>query len=144
LTPSAPCPCGREGKPGKALAYAQCCGRYLEDFAGTPAPDAESLMRSRYCAFVLERGDYLLATWHASHRPPAIDFEAGVRWLGLQLKSHRVVDAQHAQVAFVARLRDAGGRATRLAEHSRFVREQDEAGIWRWYYLDAIEPVASP
>ena len=101
-------------------------------------------MRSRYCAFVLGRADYLLATWHASHRPPAIDFEAGVRWLGLQVKSHRVVDAAHAQVAFVARLRDAGGRATCLAEHSRFVREQDGAGIWRWYYLDAIEPVASP
>ena len=54
---------------GVPLAYAQCCGRYVDDFEHTPAPDAESLMRSRYTAFVRERADYLLATWHATTRP---------------------------------------------------------------------------
>uniref|UniRef100_UPI00286B9F96 YchJ family metal-binding protein n=1 Tax=Polaromonas sp. TaxID=1869339 RepID=UPI00286B9F96 len=54
------CPCGRLGALKKPLAFPACCGRYLDDFAGTPAPDAESLMRSRYSAFVLGRSDYLL------------------------------------------------------------------------------------
>jgi SEC-C motif-containing protein len=117
----------------RALDYAACCGRYLDDFGATPAPDAESLMRSRYTAFVRERADYLLATWHAGHRPAQLDFDAGTRWLGLEVKEHRPVDADHAEVEFVARQRDAAGRAHRLHERSRFVREGG-----RWYYLDGM------
>mgnify|MGYP003585021244 FL=1 len=131
------CPCGRADARGRPMAYAACCGRFVEHFDSTPAPDAESLMRSRYSAFVLENASYLLATWHASQRPPQLDFEPGVRWLGLDVRSHTRQDDTHAQVEFVARLRDAGGRASRLHEKSRFVREPDAAGTWRWYYLDA-------
>ena len=40
------CPCGRGGTFEGTLPYDRCCGRYLDD-AATPAPDAESLMRSR-------------------------------------------------------------------------------------------------
>jgi SEC-C motif-containing protein len=130
LLPSQPCPCGRQsGK--RALAYAACCGRYLEHFDTAPAPDAESLMRSRYSAFVLERADYLLATWHTSHRPASIEFDPGVKWLGLEVRDHRQVDEAHAEVEFVARQKPASGPAVRLHERSRFVHE---AG--RWYYLD--------
>ena len=128
--PSQPCPCGRQaGK--RPLAYAQCCGRYLDHFDATPAPDAESLMRSRYTAFVSERADYLLATWHASHRPASIGFDSGIKWLGLEVRSHRQLDATHAEVEFVARQKPAGGPAVRLHERSRFVREDG-----RWYYVD--------
>lgn len=125
------CPCGRLDARKRALDVAGCCGRYLDDFAHTPAPDAESLMRSRYTAFVRERADYLLATWHPSRRPASLDFDPGVRWLGLEVKDRKSVDADHAEVAFVARSRDASGRASRLAERSRFVREDG-----RWYYVD--------
>jgi SEC-C motif domain protein len=127
---AAACPCGRAAK-GRPLAYAQCCGRFIGDFAGTPAPDAESLMRSRYTAFTLRRADYLLATWHASHRPADLQLDEGVKWLGLEVRRHKPVDGEHAEVEFVARQRDAGGRAHRLHETSRFVREDG-----RWYYLD--------
>lgn len=131
MTTPVPCPCGRlAGRT--ALAYADCCGRYLDD-AATPAPDAESLMRSRYTAFVRERGDYLRATWAAAQRPASIDFEPGVRWLGLEVRDHRVLDAQHAEVEFVARQRAPGGRAHRLHERSRFVREDG-----RWFYVDGV------
>lgn len=126
-----PCPCGRTDRRDKPIGYALCCGRYLEDFEGTPAPDAESLMRSRYAAFVLERGPYLLATWHASTRPASIEFEPGVKWLGLDIRSRSVLDADHAEVEFVARQRSSTGTATRLHERSRFVREGD-----RWFYLE--------
>jgi SEC-C motif-containing protein len=95
-----------------------------------PAPDAESLMRSRYSAFVLEDAAYLLATWHPAHRPAGLAFEPGLKWLGLDVKEHRVVDPAHAEVEFVARSRLAG-RAHRLHERSRFVCEHG-----RWYYLE--------
>ena len=133
----APCPCGRTDGKGRPLAYEHCCGRYLGPLDATPAPDAESLMRSRYSAFVLENAGYLLATWHASNRPPQLDFDHGVRWLGLEVRSQKQQDDSHAQVEFVARMRDASGRANRLHERSRFVRELDESGVLRWYYLDA-------
>jgi SEC-C motif domain protein len=122
------CPCGRRDARGRALIYADCCGRYLDH--DTPAPDAESLMRSRYCAFVLERTGYLQSSWHASTRPADLTLEPGQKWLGLEVKRHRVIDADHAEVEFVARSRVAG-RGIRLHESSRFVREGG-----RWYYVD--------
>lgn len=125
------CPCGRRDAADHVRPYAQCCGRYVEDYAGTPAPDAETLMRSRYSAFVRERADYLLATWHASKRPSRVSFDAGVKWLGLEVRDHRVIDDSHAEVEFVARLREPSGRAVRLHERSRFVCEDG-----RWYYID--------
>ena len=124
------CPCGRVDARKRPLAFARCCGPYLADFAHTAAPDAEALMRSRYCAFVLEDADYLMATWHGSRRPPHLEFGAGTKWLGLEVREHRVIDDSHAEVEFVARSRHAG-RAHRLHERSRFVREDG-----RWYYVD--------
>jgi SEC-C motif-containing protein len=119
------CPCGR----GPALQ--DCCGRFLADFANRPAPDAESLMRSRYTAYVLQDRAYLLATWHATTRPTDLQLDPQAKWLGLDVTGHADVDATHAEVSFVARYR-AGGRAVRLVERSRFVREADG----RWYYVD--------
>ena len=126
------CPCSRLHQK-KPLAYSACCGRWLE--TNIPAPDAESLMRSRYCAFVLEREDYLLKSWHVSHRPANIDFDPGVKWLGLEVRSHTVQDATHAQVEFVARQKPVGGPAVRLHERSRFVLE---AGHWLYVDGDAL------
>lgn len=125
-----PCPCGALSPKGKPLAHAACCGRYLDDWANTPAPDAQALMRSRYSAFVLGRSAYLLATWHVSTRPAELDLDPAARWLGLELRGHTQHAADHAEVEFVARYREAG-RAVRLHERSRFVRESG-----RWYYLN--------
>lgn len=124
------CPCGRMsvGRKPRPLAFAHCCGRYTGEGA---APDAESLMRSRYTAFAHGDVAHLNTSWHASTRPAELVLQPGLRWLGLQVKAHRAIDADHAEVEFVARSRDASGRAHRLHELSRFVRE---AG--RWYYVD--------
>ena len=133
--PRSPCPCGRLNAAGKApLAYADCCGRWLEaaaaDGAATP-PDAHSLMRSRYSAFVLEREAYLLDSWAASHRPADIAFEPGVKWLGLEVRSQRRTGAAAAEVEFVARQKPVHGPAVRLHERSRFVCDNG-----RWLYVD--------
>jgi SEC-C motif-containing protein len=122
-----PCPCGRTTAKGQPLALNACCGLY---HAGQPAPDAECLMRSRYSAFVRADVPYLLATWHSSQRPAELTLEAGAKWLGLEIKQHRMTGDNTAEVEFVARFR-VGGKAIRQHERSRFVREDG-----RWYYVD--------
>ena len=126
LQPSARCPCGRTDARGRALRFADCCSPCLNQ--QRPASEAEALMRSRYSAFVLERADYLRATWHASTCPARLDLDPAAKWLGLEVRAHHRADADHAEVEFVARFRVAG-RAVRQHERSRFVREQ---GCW-WY-----------
>jgi len=119
------CPCG-------APDYAACCGRY---HGGTLAPDAAVLMRSRYSAYALKLEAYLLATWHVSTRPAALDLAAdNAKWLVLEVKKHTVESADRATVEFVARYK-IGGRAHRLHEISRFVREEG-----RWFYVDGAFP----
>lgn len=122
------CPCGAIDARGKPLALAACCGRYLD--TGQPAPDAQTLMRSRYSAFVLGRQDYLRASWHPDTCPADVAPVPGTRWLGLEVRDFQVLDATHAEVEFVARYRVAG-RGVRLHERSRFVQEQG-----RWLYVD--------
>lgn len=118
------CPCG-SNKP-----YIACCALYVEGNA--PAPTAEALMRSRYTAYTLQNEDYLLATWHTSTRPAALDLEAdaATKWIGLEVMRHEQQDAEKAIVEFVARFK-VNGRAHRLHEVSRFVREGGH-----WFYVD--------
>ena len=90
-------------------------------------------MRSRYSAFVLDRRGYLLDTWHPSTRPAAIEPpEPGLTWLGLQIKAAPSAEGDAGTVEFVARSK-LGGRAHRLHEVSRFVREGG-----RWFYVDGV------
>lgn len=118
-----PCPCGR------VRTYADCCGAL---HAGAPAADAEALMRSRYSAYVRRDADYLRSSWHASTRPDDLDFEDPCPvWLGLDVKAHEVLDADRAEVDFIAKYRIGGGRVVRMRERSRFVREDG-----RWFYVD--------
>lgn len=87
-------------------------------------------MRSRYAAFACREIAYLLATWHPDTRPSTLDWDPATKWLGLEVRRHRVLSLDTAEVEFVARS-SLGGRAHRLHELSRFRREGD-----RWYYLD--------
>jgi SEC-C motif-containing protein len=118
------CPCG-------GGAYAACCGRFLDGEHN--APDAQSLMRSRYSAYVLQRQDYVLDTWHASTRPSPPLFEEEIKWLGLEVRRHSQA-GERAVVEFVARYR-VGGQGQRLHEVSNFVREDG-----RWWYVDGSFP----
>ena len=87
-----PCPCCRSHAKGQPLSLDVCCGPY---HTNQNAPDAESLMRSRYSAFVLGDVPYLLATWHSSQRPATLELEAGAKWLGLDIKQHRLTPMPH-------------------------------------------------
>lgn len=123
------CHCG-SGRP-----YAVCCEPLHR---GDAAASAVSLMRSRYCAYVLKLSDYLSATWHASTRPPGLDVaDDDTPWQQLEIRASRgggECDTE-GEVEFVAHF--AGGQ---LHERSRFVKERG-----RWFYLDGeiLPPVTA-
>lgn len=126
------CPCG------SGRTYAGCCGQYIE--GGQPPDTAEQLMRSRYTGFVLAREGYLANTWHPSTRPAdmGVAVTDAVKWLGLEIKRTQAGGANDAEgvVEFVARYKH-NGKATRLHEVSRFVREDG-----RWLYVDGYFPAS--
>lgn len=97
-------------------------------------------MRSRYSAYVLGLEPYLRATWHPATRPASLDLHTGpaTKWLGLDVRHHQTTDIDHATVEFVARYK-VNGRACRLHEISRFVRENG-----RWHYVDGTINEPSP
>ncbi|CAN0623859.1 SEC-C motif domain protein [Burkholderia multivorans] len=142
LTRPDTCPCGGASPDAtghaRAPAYAACCGRFID--GGEAAPTALELMRSRYSAYVLGATGYLRATWDARTCPADLDDDPAApgapRWLGLSIKRHTPLDERHAEVEFVARYK-VGGRAHRLHEVSRFVR--DEQGFWRYIDGDVSE-----
>ncbi|MBS0307609.1 MAG: hypothetical protein JSS58_01440 [Proteobacteria bacterium] len=126
LDAAAACPCG-------AGCYADCCGRFIEQ--GALPQTAQELMRSRYSAYVLQDEVYVRTSWYPRTLPEGrlTATEPGMKWLGLAVK-HHVENGDAATVEFVARYK-IGGRAHRLHEVSRFVREEG-----RWYYLDGSFP----
>ena len=119
------CPCGSQKQ------CVDCCSIYHQ---GIAAPCAGLLMASRYSAYVLELGDYLLNTWHSSTRPKKLNFDKNLRWLGLEIKNEKNIDHQNATVEFIAHY-TIEGKNHRLHEISRFVFE---GGYW--HYVDGIFP----
>jgi SEC-C motif-containing protein len=126
---SSACPCG-------GAQYDACCGRW---HSGAVPPTAGQLMRSRYSAYVLGLQDYLRSTWHPRTRPSLEELQGDrdARWLGLEVRREEE-RGDEASVEFVARYR-IGGRAHRLHEVSRVLREDG-----RWYYLDGSFPEGTP
>ncbi|MFI1355477.1 YchJ family protein [Streptomyces sp. NPDC020898] len=123
--PSAPaqsstCPCGL------AETYEKCCGRFHRGEAS--APTAETLMRSRYSAFVKRDEPYLLRTWHPRTRPAGVAFDPGMRWTGLEILGTGDGTAFHTTGTVTFRASYRGGS---LEERSRFERVDGA-----WVYVD--------
>lgn len=92
-------------------------------------------MRSRYSAFALggpAMAEYLLATWHPSTRPTALELDEQTQWRRLDVvrTSGGGPFDTDGTVDFEAHWREGGERGVQR-EHSRFVREEG-----RWFYLD--------
>lgn len=131
------CPCGT----GKELA--DCCGPVL---AGAPARTAETLMRSRYTAYVLGNIDYLHKTVGGE---AALTFDRAyleqslpdTQWLGLNIldvEGGEQTDTSGAVKFEVAFRQD--GRLHRQVERSVF-RRVDHA--WR-YCSGEMELTSAP
>ncbi|MDR9501052.1 MAG: YchJ family metal-binding protein [Desulfurivibrionaceae bacterium] len=122
--PSTPCPCG------SSHPYPSCCKPYLEEHK--VAVTAEALMRSRYSAFALGKGAYLLQSWHPETAPATLVLETSPVWCGLEVLATQ--DGQESDdsgvVEFKAHYR-SGGKSFTLHEVSRFVKEKG-----RWYYVE--------
>jgi SEC-C motif-containing protein len=123
------CPCG-SGEP-----YATCCGPLHRGHVTglVTAPTAERLMRSRYSAFAVGEGDYLLQTWHPSTRPASLELDADLEWRRLEILGTTGGGERDlaGTVAFVAHFWDAASRrAGRQPENSAFVREAGQ-----WFYV---------
>jgi len=120
------CPCN------SAQDYEECCKPLHE---GKAALTAESLMRSRYSAYVLKLEDYLLKTWHPSKRPKILDLSSDeTKWSGLEIidKEQGGADDHTDIVEFVACFEHQGAEQ-KLRERSRFVKRSGH-----WLYKDAI------
>ncbi len=123
------CPCGTESE------YDACCGRYID--GPSHAPTAESLMRSRYCAYTLVNVDYIGDTHDpktlSNHDPEqAQKWAEDSEWLGLEILSVAGGGADDASgtVEFIARFRQEGEEHEHR-ERSDFVRRGE-----RWYFRD--------
>ena len=127
---SAICPCG------SMSLYESCCGPFHQK---THYPEtAQSLMRSRYSAYVLKQIDYLVDTTHPSQRTPHMKDEISrwansvEAWMGLTIMSE--FQGQSAdkigKVEFMATY-ELSSEAKTLHERSRFKRFEGH-----WTYLD--------
>lgn len=131
MTANDSCPCS-SGKP-----LAECCGPIL---AGTPAPTAEALMRSRYAAYARGDIDHLRDSLHPSKRKrfdekAAARWSAECEWTGLE-----VLDTagggetdERGEVEFTARFSHQG-EPQELSERAVFTREDG-----RWYYVQGMQ-----
>ena len=121
------CPCGQP------FTYTNCCEPYLNLTKIAPSPLA--LMRSRYTAYVLENEAYLLATWHHTTRPEALNLTNNpikTKWIRLEILNS-TQQAQTGSVNFVAYYKE-NGRLLKLSENSHFVFENQ-----RYYYVCCVE-----
>ncbi|QIQ21883.1 YchJ family protein [Zophobihabitans entericus] len=114
--------------------YRQCCEPYhLEQ--KIPAT-AELLMRSRYSAYARQKWDYIQQTWHSSTRPSADSFDdVTTKWIELIIKNTSTSknNPDEAFVEFIAKYKTANGKAEKMQEVSRFVKEDGH-----WYYIDGV------
>jgi SEC-C motif-containing protein len=118
---------------GSALAYEACCGLYHRR-EKNPAT-AESLMRSRFTAYAMQKGDYLQATWDANKCPENIDFsKETAQWQKLEIVSTQKGGVQDDKgiVEFKAYFLQEGEECV-MNEISRFKKV---AGCW--FYVDGV------
>lgn len=119
------CYCGTN-KP-----YESCCEIF--HLNGGKTVTAEQLMRSRYSAFVLANGDYLMQTHHESTRPikekeAIVAWAKSVQWLKLE-----ILETTEDTVTFNAFF-TYKGEADYIHENSKFVKQNSI-----WYYLGYTE-----
>ncbi|MBE6441673.1 MAG: hypothetical protein E7022_04995 [Desulfovibrio desulfuricans] len=128
------CPCGS----GRTLE--DCCGPYIDGKAWPP--DAATLMRSRYTAYVLQCWQWLVESTHPDYREDVsveklAESARDVRWLRLDIRS-AVQDVPAGEkgelfdvVEFFAYYELDGVR--QLGERSFFQRRDDKL-----YYVDGV------
>lgn len=116
---------------GSPRPYQQCCA--LLHTQQAHAQTAEALMRSRFTAYSMHNGEYLLQTWDASTRPAEIDFSNDTgEWTNLEIVMLKKGTAKdHKGIVEFKAFFTIDGEQRVMNEISRFIKKQD-----RWFYLD--------
>ena len=122
------CPCGSGNK------YKKCCRIYHQ---GTKAPDALTLMKTRYSAYAVKEYAYIIKTTHPENPDYSIEtqtwktsilaFSKTTEFLGLEIIEF-TDGPNEAFVTFTAHL--SGGT---LNEKSRFLKTDG-----KWLYVDGV------
>ena len=89
-------------------------------------------MRSRYSAFATNNLQYLILTWSKTTCPNPLELDRDANWTKLKvIDTHKgLQNDKEGEVSFIATYK-TGGKAHKLMEHSRFVRENS-----KWVYTD--------
>lgn len=137
MKPVKACPCH------SGAAYKDCCKPRHD--ATKPPETPEALMRSRYAAFALGLGGYLVDTLTSDHEDRAQPTDEHARelsrvkdtlkFLGLRVLS-ATTEGDAGEVLFFARVFEKGKNVS-FAERSRFRRE---GGLWRYASGELIDP----
>jgi SEC-C motif-containing protein len=114
---------------GNHLPFENCCQPYIKGLAKVPT--AESLMRSRYSAYVTGDACYLIATTHTSTRKlykekDILDWSQSNHWCRLE-----VLEVTPTTVTFKAHYIDNHRKEQIHYEKSNFVFEDGS-----WFYVD--------
>ena len=119
---------------GTKISYSNCCEIAHSSLAAVNT--AEQLMRSRYTAFTIAKGDYLMKSHHSSTRPTkekkAIEnWAKSVNWIRLEVlnTSEGQITDEKGTVTFNAYYFE-NGKIEVIHEKSAFVREDGN-----WVYL---------
>lgn len=126
------CPCG------SVITYEKCCGAI--HLGKKKAISAEALIRSRYTAFTMADGDYLMKSHHSNTRPTSqkkeiVNWAKSVSWVKLDVlyTTMGMPNDLEGTVEFKAYFME-NGKMEVIHENSLFKREND-----KWVYLGLAE-----
>lgn len=119
---------------GNLKTYHNCCEVFHKN--GGKTETSEQLMRSRYSAFVLANGDYLMQSHHSSTRPikekkSIVAWAKSVQWIKLEVleTSKGNKNDTDGTVTFNAYFYEHG-KVNVIHEKSAFIKENNH-----WTYL---------
>ncbi len=125
------CPCG------SLIKYKKCCKPFHENIK-TPI-NALELMKSRYCAYAIEKSEYIILTTHQNNRDfntdtkvwnnDILDFSRNTKFEKLEILEF--IDGQtESFVTFKANITQ-NKQDVSFIEKSRFIKENG-----KWQYID--------
>lgn len=125
------CPCG------SLIKYKKCCKSFHENIK-TPI-NALELMKSRYCAYAIEKSEYIISTTHQKNRDfntdtkvwnnDILDFSRNTKFEKLEILEF--IDGQtESFVTFKANITQ-NKQDVSFIEKSRFIKENG-----KWQYID--------
>ncbi len=123
---------------GSNKEYTDCCEIAHNDLSAVKT--AEQLMRSRYTAYVMANGNYLMRSHHSATRPTKeknaiVNWAKSVNWIRLEVleKSKGSQKDNEGNVSFKAYYFE-DGKVEVISENSAFTREDSN-----WVYLGLAE-----